>query len=102
MIVETLAGSITVTRSKRDADKLALTSASRDTLVSVLNGVELIGGALGEDEVLDPDELIVETNNFGKLKFTAQLTPTQYIRYLEYEVLNFMNYTSLTEMRKMR
>jgi RAB protein geranylgeranyltransferase component A len=97
MIIESLVGRFTVTA--QDETHVNVTSLSRDTIVSVLDGVELVGGAEGEDRRFTSDD-ITEHVLMSRRRYTATLTRAELMRYLNYEVLNFLDYHSLNEMHK--
>jgi len=102
VILDTLVGRIEAVEA-RDNDKLlSLISDKRETLESVLNGIELVGGTETENRVFNVDEEIVHFNRFGKIVYVVDVTRSEFIQYLNYEVFNFLNYKSINEMRRMR
>jgi hypothetical protein len=58
-----------------------------------------MAGALGEDQSFSGED-IHQTQLFGKTVHRATITRAQLTRYFEYEILNFLDYQSLTQMRK--
>jgi hypothetical protein len=99
MIIDALIGRFDVTAD--GDDHVTLSAAKRATIVSILDGVELIGGAHGEDRRFT-DEDITTSIVFKRTRHNARLTKVEFIRYLEYEVLNFLTYPSLTVMQSLR
>lgn len=102
MIVETAAGQLRAVALKTDPNLLFVSSDRAETIHSMLDGIELIGGAMSED--LDFDRSLVQqflppfkTETW----YSYTVSKTQFVRYLQYEVLNFLDYTSVTQMRKL-
>lgn len=102
MILETLAGKIEVVTYPTDPESLLIRSENRDSVESVLNGIELVGGASGEDRIFNLEEDVQHMNRFGIMVYMTRVTRTEFIRYLEYEVLNFLHYNSINKMRELR
>lgn len=98
MIIDSLAGRFDVTASTDD--ELLLSASSEQTLVSVLDGVELVGGAEGDDPTFSRDD-IWSTTAFHRRRYHVRLTRAQLVRYFEYEVLNFLDYSSINEMHSL-
>jgi len=99
MIVEALPGKVTiVAETPSTGSDLLVTSESRETLVSVLNLIELVGGAEGED-VAFPSSAITQLNLFGKTHYRARLSRTQVSRWLDAELHNYLDYPSIVRMR---
>lgn len=102
MIVETAVGKLQAVALKTDPTKLVVSSSSAATIDSMLDGIELIGGAISEDQDFDRSLIETFTPPFKtETWFSYTVTKTQFVRYLQYEVLNFMDYTSVTQMRKL-
>lgn len=95
MIIDSLAGRFNVTAS--GPEELVLSASSEQTLVSVLDGVELVGGAEGEDPTFSRED-IWSTTAFHRRTYHARVTRPQLVRYFEYEVLNYLTYSSINEM----
>jgi len=102
MILETLAGKIEVVVSRDKESLLSLVSDKRETLESVLYGIELVGGTESENRTFDVEEEIIHFNRFGKIVYSVDVTRTEFMRYLNYEVFNFLDYKSINEMRRNR
>lgn len=98
MLIESLIGKFSLTAKESDPNSLTILAEKRETLASILNGVELIGGAFGEDQSFSPDD-IESFTLFGKPHYRITLSRAQMLRYFEYEILNFLDYKSLTQMR---
>jgi hypothetical protein len=98
MNVESLIGKFSITARESDPNALTIVAESRATLASILDGIELVGGAMGEDQTFTADDIETFTL-FGRPQFRATISRTQLLRYFEYEILNFLDYTSLTQMR---
>lgn len=100
MIIEALPGKVTIVAETNDTDSaLFVTSESRDTLCSVLNLIELVGGAEGED-VAFPSSAITEFSLFGHTNYRARLSRTQVSRWLDAELHNYLDYPSILKMRR--
>lgn len=97
MIVESPVGKYSITAHKSPANVI-VSSDNQATLISILDAIELMGGAFGEDQSFSRDD-ISTTKLFGRTQYQTTITRTQLTRYFEYEVLNFLDYTSLTKMR---
>ncbi len=98
MNVESLIGKFSITSRNDDPNALTIVSESHATLVSVLDGVELMAGSIGEDQSFT-DADIESFSLFGKPHFRITISRAQLLRFFEYEILNFLDYTSLTQMR---
>lgn len=99
MIVEALPGKVTIVAETADtASALLVTSESRDTITSVLNLIELVGGAEGED-VAFPSSAITELNLFGRIHYRVRLSRSQVSRWLDAELHNYLDYRSIVKMR---
>lgn len=104
MIVETAVGQLRAVAVKDNPNQLLVSSDRRETINSMLDGIELIGGAESEDLDFDRGAIRVYTPPFKPASehwFGYTVTKTQFVRYLQYEVLNFLDYTSVTQMRKL-
>lgn len=102
MIIESLVGKIEVIESRNNENLLSLISEKRETLESVLNGIELVGGTEGENRTFDVEEEIIHFNRFGKIVCSVDVSRAEFIQYLNYEVFNFLTYKSINEMRRTR
>lgn len=100
MQIDSLAGRFDVTAEAGD-DTVRLSSSQRSTIVSILDGVELVGGAHGEDRRFTDDDIFTSVV-FKRTRYNALLSKTELLRYLEYEVLNFLTYPSITVMQSLR
>lgn len=98
MNVESLIGKFSITARNDDTNALTIVAESRATLASILDGIELVGGAIGEDQSFSDDDIEPFTL-FGRAQFRTTISRAQLLRYFEYEILNFLDYTSLTQMR---
>jgi hypothetical protein len=98
MQIESALGKYTIVAEK-NTDNVIVASDNRRTIESLLDGVELMAGATGEDNSFSLSD-IQETQLFGRPLFKTTITRAQLTRYFEYEILNFLEYKSLTEMRK--
>lgn len=102
MIVETAAGQLQAVAYKTDHDYLLVSSGRVETIHSMLDGIELVGGAMSEDLDFDRSLIKVFAPPFKTEHwFSYVVSKTQFVRYLQYEVLNFLDYTSVTQMRKL-
>lgn len=99
MIIDSLAGRFDVTAEA--GDTVRLSSSQRSTIVSILDGVELVGGAHNENRRFTDDDIFT-TIVFKRTRYNTLLSETEFIRYLEYEVLNFLTYPSITAMQSLR
>lgn len=97
MLVESAIGKYTITSAK-DPENVVIASEKKETLISILDGVELVGGAHNENRSFSGEE-IKSTKPFGRTQFQITITRTELLRYFEYEFLNFLDYPSLTQMR---
>ena len=97
MIVETLPGRFIVTADK-ESNNVIVSADKESILISLLDSVELMAGAHGEDQSFSADDIRPVTL-FGRTRFETTLSRTQLTRYFEYEILNFLDYHSLTEMK---
>lgn len=98
MLIESSIGKYHITAAN-DESNVIVSADDRFILVSILDAVELMGGAIGEDNSFSLSDISPYTL-FGKQRFEITLTRTQLARYFQYEILNFLNYKSLTQMRK--
>ena len=98
MIIDSLAGRFDVTASK--VDVVRLSASKKQTLISVLDGVELVGGAEGEDPTFSSDDIKTSTV-FRHRRYHVLITRAQLVRYFEYEILNYLTYASLSEMHSL-
>lgn len=98
MIVESIAGKFSVTSAK-DPEYVIVSSDNQATIVSILDGVELVGGETDDNPTFSLTD-IYQTKMFGRAQFSTRLSRPQLTRYFEYEILNFLTYPSLTQMRK--
>lgn len=102
MIVESVVGRVNIVSTSRDTEaNLVLEADAEVTLRSVLDLLELVGGAENEDTLFDA-EAIEKTTRFGKAVYRTELTRTQVSRYLDAEIHNYLDYTSLGQMRKQK
>ena len=102
MIVETAAGQLRAVALKSNTDFLRVSSDKLETIYSMLDGIELVGGAESED--LDFDRTLVQTFTppfKTEQWYSYTVSKTQFVRYLQYEVLNFLDYSSVSQMRKL-
>lgn len=97
MLIESPIGKYAITAEK-GTDNVIVSAENKATLESILDGVELISGALGEDQAFTSDD-IRPAILFGKPRHEITLSRAQLTRYFEYEILNFLTYSSLTKMR---
>ena len=98
MNVESLIGKFSITAKESDPNAVTIVAEKRETLSSLLDGVELMGGAMGEDQTFTSAD-IEPFSLFGRPQFRTTISRAQLMRYFEYEILNFLDYTSLTQMR---
>jgi hypothetical protein len=98
MNIESAIGKYTITASN-DPECVTISADRLSILESILDAVELMAGAIGEDNSFSLSD-IQETQLFGRPLFKTTITRAQLTRYFEYEILNFLEYKSLTEMRK--
>lgn len=98
MLIEAAIGKFIVTARNDSANAVTITSEKYETMVSLLDSIELVGGALGEDQAFHADD-IEAFNLFGRPHFRIAISRAQLLRYFEYEILNFLDYSSLTKMR---
>ena len=98
MNIESLVGKFSITARNDNPNALTIVAESRATLTSILDSIELIGGALGEDQAFTETD-IEPFSLFGKPHFRATISRAQLLRFFEYEILNFLDYSSLTQMR---
>lgn len=102
MIVETAAGQLRAVALKTDPNLLSVSSDRAETIQSMLDGIELIGGAMSEDQDFDRSLIQLYVPPFKSEQwYSYTVSKTQFVRYLQYEVLNFLDYTSVTQMRKL-
>lgn len=97
MRVESAIGTFSITASN-SPDNVILSSEKHSTLSSILDSVELIGGAFGEDHSFSLSD-IESFSLFGKQHFRTTLSRTQLSRFFDNEILNFLEYPSLAKMR---
>ena len=90
-------GKYSITAAK-EPDNVIVSSDNQSTLESILDGIELMGGAFNEDQSFSGED-IHETKLFGRPLYQTTITRTQLTRYFEYEILNFLTYPSLAQMR---
>lgn len=95
MIVETLVGRYTVTADTPDLNAdLTVTSDTRVAIVSLLDAIELVGGALGEDRSFTESD-IEELELFGQRRFRTRITRAELIQFLQAEVLSYLDYSTM-------
>ena len=82
----------------KESENVTVSANDANTLTSLLDGVELMAGAFGEEQSFSDDDIRPVTL-FGRTRFETTLSRTQLTRYFEYEILNFLDYHSLTEMK---
>jgi len=100
MIVDALPGKVTIVAETAGTDSLLLVTAEDEsTIRSVLNLIELVGGAEGED-VAFPRSAIYPVQLFGKTNYRARLSRTQVSRWLDAELHNYLDYPSIVRMRR--
>lgn len=94
MILETLVGKFTVTAQTAGlrAD-LWVVADSRESLVSLLDSVELVGGAYGHERAFT-DADIETVNSFGRERFRVKLTRAEVVQFIQAEVFSYLDYTS--------
>ena len=66
-------------------ENVLVSAHSREAIVSLLDGIELIGGAFGEDDSFDASRIVFDDGLFSVSVSRAQLD-----RWFEYEILNFL------------
>lgn len=99
MIVETAAGRVQLTAVAPGLDSALLIQAeTHGAIKTALDTIELVGGAEGDDPVFTSAD-ITSFSRFGKPGFQAELTRAQASRWLDAELHNFLDYTSLKHMR---
>ena len=98
MIVETMPGRFIIVADKECPENVTLSADRQSTLISVLDSVELMGGAIGEDQSFALTDIRPITM-FGRTRYETTLSRTQLTRYFQYEILNFLDYHSLSEMK---
>jgi hypothetical protein len=99
VIVSYSGGSIQLTSPSSDLEgDILLSSETRQALRSAMDLMELVGGAEGEDLVL-PDDTIKELTRFGKPLFQVKLSRSLVSRWLDAELHNYLDYSSLKTMR---
>jgi hypothetical protein len=96
--IESAIGKYIVTAAK-DPECVTIAADRLSILESILDAIELMAGAEGEDNSFSLSD-IQETQLFGRPQFKATITRAQLTRYFQYEILNFLEYKSLTEMRR--
>ena len=98
--IESALGKFSITARNDNPNALTIVAEFHATLVSILDGVELVGGISGEDQAFASTDIEPFTL-FGKPQFRTTISRAQLMRYFEYEILNFLDYTSLTQMRSL-
>lgn len=100
MIIETLTGRYNVTACSPDLTApLHVTASTSDAIRSLLDSIELVGGALGEDRSFT-DADIEATALFGRPAYRVTVSRAELIRFLQAEVLSYLDYTSLNAMHR--
>lgn len=97
MLIESALGKFSITAAN-SPDNVIVSSENQATIVSILDGVELMGGAENENPNFSPAD-INHTRPFGRDTFSITLSRAQLLRYFQYEIFNFLDYPSLTQMR---
>lgn len=97
MIVESIIGRYSIVADKYDPDRLIIHADNRETLSSILDSIELMGGAHNENQTFTEND-IHPAPIFGRERYSISVSRAQFLRHLEYETLNFLTYPSLTKM----
>jgi hypothetical protein len=101
MIITTTAGTIYATQFDGDPDSLHVYAVDRTSIESVLRGIELVGGAEGEDRTFTSADIttVIQDPTF---KYRTTVSKTEFVQYLNYEVLNFLTYTGTEVLEELR
>jgi hypothetical protein len=98
LIIESPIGRYSIVADKFDDNRVVIYADNARTLSSIVDSIELMGGAHNDSDAFD-SSVIHPDPIFGRERYSLSLSRAQLLRHLEYETLNFLTYSSLTQMR---
>lgn len=96
-------GFVSAVQDPKDSDRLVIRSRDRQSLVTMLEGIELAGAAAGDTDGELYTASSIVTGQGTDYRYRVRLSKATFAIWVQYEVLNFLTYpnfkNALTESR---